>query len=351
VSKVIEVRSIRAQPGELAWGLLPVAELIDGVTTLTLPVVVLNGAHEGPTLYINAGSHGGEGVPAIEVLRQLLRIELQADSLRGAIIAVPVANPLAAQARSRVTPDLATRDGTPFAGDLHLNFPGKPDGSLTQRIAHVIWQNCVEQADYVMDYHFLGSASNPGTFLYQGASKNVKNSPAWQKSLEMAKALGLTVYECAPTPGTLAGLCVERGTPAIFPEIWDAPLITPQAIRVGVRGALNVLKHLQMFEGELEPHSEIPPVPGVYYFYGSVRAQRGGIIVYEQTPGHPLSRGAIIARIYNAFGELVEECTMPIDGHVITFSSMTWIGVQAVGAGDGVADIAVPLSDIETISQ
>jgi predicted deacylase len=82
-------------------------------------------------------------------------------------------------------------------------------------------------------------------------------------------------------------------------------------------------------------------VPGATRAAAQIRAQRGGTVIYEQDPGEFLRAGTVIARIYGAFGDLREECVIPIDGYVLTYSPLSWIGAQAVAAGDYVADIAV----------
>src|SRR4029077_6743515 len=98
-----------------------------------VPVVIINGSDDGPVVYLHAGSHGQETIYSVEMLRRL-RAELDRAQLKGAVIAVPIANLLAHQFAMRVPPHYAAREGVAFAGDLHKLWPGDPHGSMTQRI-------------------------------------------------------------------------------------------------------------------------------------------------------------------------------------------------------------------------
>src|SRR5215471_8352333 len=141
----LHVGPIRAERGQVAKGLLRVGDLADGCSPIQIPVVVANGAEDGPIVYLHAGSHGQETAYAIELMRRLVREELDARELRGAVILVPAANLLAHQAASRIAPHYGVREGGPFGGDMHKLWPGDPLGSITQRLAADIWEQIVAQ--------------------------------------------------------------------------------------------------------------------------------------------------------------------------------------------------------------
>lgn len=164
----IDVGGVRAEPDTVAKGFLEVGELSDGFTALKVPVVVVNGAQDGPLLYVQGGAHGQETIYAVEVLRRLLFTELRPEALRGAIVAVPIANPLAHQAACRVSPQYAAREGIPFGGDLHKVWPGDPRGSITQRIAHLLWTSAVSRCDFAIDYHAVSLPGMAFSFMYRG---------------------------------------------------------------------------------------------------------------------------------------------------------------------------------------
>ena len=70
----------------------------------------------------------------------------------------------------------------------------------------------------------------------------------------------------------------------------------------------------------------------------SIRANRGGMIHFEVTPGHYFPAGTVIARIFDVYGDELEAVRMPQDGYVSTFPPLSWVGAQVVATGDYVAD-------------
>lgn len=112
---------------------------------LSLPVCCVNKG-EGPRLLITGGCHGDELEGPI-VARRLVEWLPEAQTC-GRVIIVPVLNPLAVQACNRNTPV----DG------LNLNrvFPGRADGSVTERIADAVSRLLLPMADTVFDLHSFG---------------------------------------------------------------------------------------------------------------------------------------------------------------------------------------------------
>ncbi|MDX8462483.1 succinylglutamate desuccinylase/aspartoacylase family protein [Mesorhizobium humile] len=112
---------------------------------LSLPVFSLNKG-EGPHLLVTGGNHGNELEGPI-VARRLIKW-LPKEQICGRVIVLPVLNPLAVEAWSRNTP----LDG------LNLNrvFPGRADGSVTQRIADAVSRVLLPMADTVFDLHSFG---------------------------------------------------------------------------------------------------------------------------------------------------------------------------------------------------
>src|SRR5262249_21307307 len=219
--QAIRVGAITADRGEVAKGLLHVGELADGCSPIQVPVILLNGAQDGPLAYLHAGSNGQETISAIETMRRLVRETLDARHVRGAVIIVPAANLLAHQAASRIAPHYGVREGGAFGGDLHRLWPGDPAGSLSQRVAHAIWTTIVSQADVVVDYHTTTSPGLPFTLLYQEseASRPPGYDELWRRTVELASAFGLTVVRGLPSPTTLSGASMAAGRPAFMVEI------------------------------------------------------------------------------------------------------------------------------------
>ncbi len=334
----VSVGPVHATSGSGATGLVSIGELADGVTKVQVPITIINGREDGPALYLHAGSHGQETIHATEMLRRL-RAELDSSRLKGAVIAVPMANLLAHQFATRIPPHYAAREGVAFAGDLHKLWPGDAKGSLTQRIAHFLWTQAVQQCDCAIDLHAVGEPGMAFNFMYRGGKHDALGAPAWKRSLEMARAFGLTVVTTAPNPLTLAGACLDAGKPAFMVEMTKARTFDETVVAGTLRGTRNVLVHLGMLDGTIEPQRDFLVLPGTHAAMPTLRAERGGLIRFEVECGVFLRAGTVIARIRDVFGVELEAIAMPADGYVMTFPALSWVGNQAVATGDLVADI------------
>lgn len=334
----LDVGPVTARTGEIASGFLRIGELADGVTPVQVPVIVMNGASDGPLLYVHAGSHGQETMYATEMLRRFVS-EVPVARLAGAVVIVPVANLLAHQFATRIAPHYASREGVAFGGDLHKLWPGDPKGSLTQRIAHALWREVVSRCDAAIDLHAVGDPGMAFAFMYRGGKEDAQGTPAWDRSLEMARAFGLTVVTTAPNPLTLAGACLDAGKPAFMVEMTRARVLDDQVVEGALRGTRNVLVQLRMLEGVVEPQEGFLIVPGLRPALPTMRANRGGFIRFEVECGRPLAKGTVIATIRDVFGHELESIRMESDGYVMTFPPLSWTGHYAVATGDLVADI------------
>jgi predicted deacylase len=334
----VNVGRLAAASGSVASGLATIGELADGVTKVQVPVVIINGSDDGPVVYLHAGSHGQETIYSIETLRRL-RDTLDPGRLAGAVIAVPLANLMAHQFATRVAPHYAAREGVAFAGDIHKLWPGDASGSLTQRIVDFLWTEIVARADCAIDLHAVGEPGIAFTFMYRGGERDALGTPAWERSLDMARAFGVTMVTTAPNPLTLAGACLDAGKPAYMVEMTKSRMQDGTTVSGALRGLRNVLVHLGILNGTFEPQRVFLVIPGVHRALPTIRASRGGLITFEVPCGVPVAAGAVIARIRDVFGSEVEAVRMPADGYVMTFPPQSWVGNQAVATGDLVADI------------
>ena len=317
--------------GEMRKGAIKGVELVNGVS-VDIPVLAMNGAGEGPTLLLQSTQHGIE-IQGIEVIRRVMREIIDPGDLRGAIIGIPVANPLAFMHHKYLS----------WIDDLDVGRvdADRPEGNTTERLAHALWEGAWSRADLVVNIH---CNTRPDSLIYQWI--NVGN-PATRDDIEkMAEAFGVTtIVSDTPldedAPPTLGNLAARRGIPVILEELIDGRWISEPSTSAGVRGALNIMKAFDMIDGEAEPQRGFPIVPGINRFHGIVRANRGGLIRFFKDPGEYLRRGETLAEIYDLYGDVVEEVEMPVDGYVWAYpcgqSLNTSGGLQAVQSGANVA--------------
>ena len=113
--------------------------------SVMIPITVI--AHgDGPTALLTGGNHGDEYEGPVAL--QQLASELQPHEISGRVIIAPFLNYPAFRAGTRVSP----------IDQVNMNrcFPGRADGTVTQKIAHYFDSVLLPMADIVLDYHSGG---------------------------------------------------------------------------------------------------------------------------------------------------------------------------------------------------
>ena len=334
----ITVGNVTAKRGEIKKGIIKGVEL-NTTTSIDIPVLVMNGMKEGPTFLMVSTQHGIE-IQGIEVIQKIMREEVDPKKLRGAIIGIPVENPLAYMHHQYLSwiDNLDVGGG----GSGSLITADKPHGNTTERLAYALQKEAWSKADLVANIH---CNTRPDSLIYQMI--NVGNPKTADKLRKMAEAFGVTTivsetpFDESTAPPTLGHLSAKRGVPVILLELIDGRWISEPSTSAGVRGILNIMKTFDMIDGKMEPQKEFPIVPGVNRSYGVIRANRGGLIRFHKKPGELIKEGEVLAEIYDLYGDILEEVKMPVEGYVWAFpcgaSLGTSGGLQAVETGANVA--------------
>src|ERR1700693_126328 len=143
------VGTASAAPGEKATGYLEVPAGIDAATNI--PVVVINGAKPGPVLALVTGAHGTEYVSIIAV--EKLIGEMDPAQVSGTVILLPLVNITSFEQK---VPHVNPIDNK----SMNRFYPGKMDGTQTDRVLFMITKEVVDRWDYLIDYH--GGAPEEG---------------------------------------------------------------------------------------------------------------------------------------------------------------------------------------------
>jgi uncharacterized protein len=132
-----EVGSARAAVGQKAVGVLAVPAGVDA--SLDIPVAVVHGARPGPVLALVAGAHGTE-YASIIALEKLIE-KLEQGEISGTVIVVPLVNIASFEQK---VPHVNPVDGK----SMNRFYPGKSDGTQTERALYAITKQIVERCDY-----------------------------------------------------------------------------------------------------------------------------------------------------------------------------------------------------------
>ncbi|MFH5804571.1 succinylglutamate desuccinylase/aspartoacylase family protein [Alienimonas sp. DA493] len=289
-------------------------------TWLSVPVEIVRGTRPGPCVWLTAAIHGDE-LNGVEVIRRVLA-KIACDTLRGTVLAVPIVNVFGFNARSRYLPDRR---------DLNRSFPGSPHGSLASQLAHLLMTEIVAHADVGLDLHT--------------GSDHRFNLPQIRANLEDAETLRLAEAFHAPITmhsgvrdGSLRAAATALGKPVLLYEAGEPQRFNGECIEVGVRGALNVLRALDMLPPRSEqakakrPESPEPSirVPSSVW----VRAKRSGIFRPIANLGERVAKGDRLGGIADAFGRNRSALKAPFDGVVIARANN-----PLVHRGDGVVHL------------
>jgi uncharacterized protein len=319
------INDLRVNPGTRLDATLAGVELADG-TLVRMPLVVVNGAHSGPTLAVIAGVHGNE-ISGIGAIHGVLAA-IDPERLHGQLLAVPGANPLALQVGAYRTPI----DGVNLSGPWYLQPGGSESLGLTQRLARSL-DPVLRAADYVIDMHANPLPSIPFVLTDLEVCRDERVRDGIRL---MASAFGTTVINWPRNHATsLRDICAVAGKPALTPELAGNTVLAQESVSVGTRGILNVMRALGQVEGPIEPQA-VETIPGPLRFFGWLVAQRGGLMRVHGEPGVQLAKGEVAVEIVDFYGHTKEEVRMPVRGYCWAFTGGVG-GSHAVGEGDRLA--------------
>lgn len=291
---MIEVGTARAAPGERATGTLPVGDSRVG-QPVELPVAVVNGADDGPTVYIQAASDGDE-LNGVGVVAELTP-ELDPAALSGTVILVGVVNIYGFQTGDHRNPVDDTK--------INRTYPGDPTGSTSERIAATTF-SVAERADLALDLH-QGSTSRmidecrvrcgPGHTLHDDC-------------LELAKVFdcGYVLDKKGPE-GQLARVGPDEGIPTIDPELGGSVGLDPASVERGVRGVTRVLRYYGLLPREVSLETQVRSRAFEQY-----AAPRGGLARIETELGSRVAPGDPLFTVTTVFGQERETVTANEEG-------------------------------------
>jgi predicted deacylase len=291
----VTIGEVRASRGMKAEGWLTIGETAGG--PVRLPLVIINGREDGPTLCLTAGVHATEYAPIAAVMELVQSIDPA--RLRGVVVAVPVTNMRMFESRTGFTSPL---DG------LNLNkiAPGRPDGTISEILADVMLREVIGAAEYHIDFH----AGDIGEELYPFAGYSLTGRPDLDaKGEAMARAFTPLLISLSPSDspippfaGSLNHAATRNGVVSILAEAGGNGTLDDADVRVHVDGARNVMRYLGMIDGA--PASNGNRVAARDRVV--VRAKRAGLLRLTARIGDEIIGGKELGEIRDVFGNVIE---------------------------------------------
>jgi predicted deacylase len=295
---------------------------------LSIPVAVVNGAKPGPVLAVVSGAHGTEYASIIAVERLIQLLDPQA--VRGTVILVPLVNvPSFEQKIAHVNPI----DGK----SMNRFYPGKADGTQTERASLAITKDVVEKSDHLIDLHGGDIDESLRPYSYWTKTGNEKQDAI---SREMVLAFGLdTIIISADRPKDpaasryLENTASTRGKPSITAEAGHAGTVEAGDVKALVDGCVNVMRYLKMMDG--------PPAmvesPVWIERIASITSDVNGIFYPLVTRGAYVQKGMKVGYVTDYLGKTVLEARAPESGVVLFVRA-----VPSMTKGETIANIGVP---------
>jgi len=302
---VSQLGPLRAEAGQAVSGYLEVPAL-DGAGA-RIPVSLVRGSQDGPILALIAGTHGYEypGITALQRLRQTI----DPQRLRGTLLLVHIANPPSFYGRTIYT---SPADGK----NLNRVFPGRADGTLSERIAHAITTEVIARADFLVDLHAGDGNEALRPYIYMPVTGDARLDTATRG---MALAFGLDhividATRIAPPDATrfVDMTALARGIPAITTETGQLGLNDAHHVALAEHGIRNLMRHLGMLEGKAEPN------PGVVWLkdYQVITSPVTGVFRATVRDGYAVAEGGLLGELFDPFGAKVGEVRAPFAGVV-----------------------------------
>ena len=300
-----------------------------------IPVTTIRGVRPGPVLALIAGNHGYEYPPILALQR--LRAQIDPAALAGAIIMVHVANMPSFLGRTIYFSPIDAKN-------LNRCYPGRQDGTVSERIAWAITTEVIEPAGYVLDLHCGDGNESLRPYVYQCITRH----PAMDQAIgRLVLAFGIdhiVVDRGRPTDPARSIYCsttaITRGKPAVTIESGLLGRSDPPSIDAIVSGIHGVLRELKMLDSG--------PAPLAHPVYLDptevIMSPETGILYPHVEHDQIVSKGSVLAHITDFFGQPIAEVLAPLDGLVLYI-----VATPPITRGQPVACIGAPRSEPRTI--
>jgi N-alpha-acetyl-L-2,4-diaminobutyrate deacetylase len=253
--------------------------------SVMIPIcVVRNGT--GPTALLTGGNHGDEYEGPI-ALYDLAR-SLDAGQVSGTVIIVPAMNYPAFRAGTRTSPI--------DKGNMNRSFPGRPDGTVTEKIADYFQRELLPRADIVLDFHSGGRTLDFVPFCAAHVLPDKQQEKMAFDAVEaFAAPYSVKMLEI-DTVGMYDTAAEEMGKVFVTTELGGGGTSRAETVRIAKRGVLNVLRHSGIVAGAVEkqPTRWLDMPSGDCFCF----AEDEGMIEPLVDLGEPMKEGQVVARIY-----------------------------------------------------
>jgi uncharacterized protein len=321
----LSVGTASAAPGQKSTGYIEVPAGIDDATSI--PVVVINGAKPGPVLALVTGAHGTEYVSIIAV-EKLIGL-LDPAQISGTVILLPLVN---IQSFEQKVPHVNPVDNK----SMNRFYPGKADGTQTERASLLITRQVVDRCDYLIDYHGGDLDESLRPYAYWAPTGKETQD---RISKEMVLAFGLDhiiIWHDRPTDLAatryLDNTSTARGKPSIVVEAGHAGTVESDDVALLVNGTLSTMRALKMLPGDPRPVENPVWIEKIV----DVLSDGPGIWYPLVKRGTYVQAGMKLGYVTDYFGKTILDARAPATAVVLHINA-----VPSLKKGDNIADLGI----------
>lgn len=276
----------------------------------TLPVLIIKGKNEGSVLTITAGVHGAELAPII-ASQELIK-EIDPSKLSGTLIILPITN---IGAFYGYTPFINPIDKR----NINRLFPGRKDGTISEKIAYFISTKIIPLSDVFIDAHSGDSNEDLLPFVCFYENNNFPEQTEMAKQLSQISGFRNVISY----PYTLKNdqpakfvfkQASQKGKVALSFESGKLGYIQKEAVEINKRGFYRILNELGMysFNDPLgDPSFKVLKSP-IY-----IDSKSRGIFYTKYKAGDQVINGEKLGYITNEFGDIIENIYSTATGTII----------------------------------
>ncbi|ABK12898.1 N(2)-acetyl-L-2,4-diaminobutanoate deacetylase DoeB [Burkholderia orbicola] len=199
---------------------------------IMIPVTVVKRG-DGPTVLLTGGNHGDEYEGPVALSK--LAGSLKAADVTGRVIVVPFMNYPAFRAGCRTSPI--------DAGNLNRSFPGRPDGTVTEKIADYFQRHLLPLATHVLDIHAGGRTLDFVPFAAIHVLENRDQEARCERAMRAFGApYSMRMLEL-DSVGLYDSAAEEAGKVFVSTELGGGGTSTAASVAIAERGVYGFLAH------------------------------------------------------------------------------------------------------------
>ena len=253
--------------------------------SVMIPITLIRNG-PGPTALLTGANHGDEyeGPIALFDLAQ----SLQPDEVQGRVIILPAMNQPAFAAGTRTSPI--------DRGNMNRSFPGRPDGTVTEKIADYFQRVLLPMADVVLDFHSGGKTLD---FLPFCAAHVLPDKRQEAEAFRLVRAFGAP-YSVKMLEIDAVGMydtaAEEMGKVFVTTELGGGGTARARTAGIAIRGCRNLLIAAGIVKGRVEaqPTQWLDMPDGDCFTF----SEDAGLIRFCADLGEVVEKGQTVALIY-----------------------------------------------------